>query len=56
MKGHSLKYFWYLFEDKRPEDFKISEARMAKLRKKVEKDKDLAAEIEKIKAEEGDEA
>ena len=56
LKGHSLKDCWYLFEDKRPEDFKYSEERMQEIQKRVDEDKTLAAKIEKLKLTEGDQA
>src|SRR5579871_3323692 len=56
MRGHELSNCWYLFEDKRPDDFKISEEKMDKIQKKIEKDSKLAALIEKVKLAEGDES
>jgi len=49
MKGHALPDCWYLFEKKRPEGYKTSKARMEKVRKRIEEDKDLAAQLEKLK-------
>lgn len=49
LKGHALLDCWYLFEDKRPEGFKVATARMEKTRKKVEQDKELNAQVEKLK-------
>jgi hypothetical protein len=53
MKGHTLPHCWYLFEDQRPEGFKASGTRMKKVLKKVKEDKELAAEVEKLKLQEG---
>ena len=52
MKGHALPDCWYLFENKRPEGFKASSAHMEKVRKRVDQDKDLAAEVERLKPQE----
>jgi hypothetical protein len=53
MKGHTLPHCWYLFEDKRPEGFKASGTRMKKVLKKVKEDKELAAQVEQLKLQEG---
>lgn len=55
MKGHTLPDCWYLFENKRPEGFKATGTRIEKVRKRVEQDKDLAAQIERLKLQEGKE-
>jgi len=52
LKGHTLEDCWYLFEDKRPEGFKASSVRMEKMKKRMEKDKGLAIQIEKLKVKE----
>ena len=54
LKGHTLPDCWYLFEDKRPDGFKVSSARLEKMLKRVQQDKDLAAQVEKLKKEDGD--
>lgn len=54
-KGHTLQDCWILFEDKRPENYKstkASEARAKKVQEKVANDKDLAAEVERLKSQE----
>jgi hypothetical protein len=59
LKGHTLSNCWYLFDYKRPEGFKVSSVRMEKTRKRIEQDKDLAAQVEKLrsgKEEDDDEA
>jgi hypothetical protein len=52
LKGHTLPDCWYLFENKRPEGFKVSNVRMEKTLKRVEQDKELAAQVEKLKLQE----
>ncbi len=54
LRGHKLEDCWYILEHKRPDDFTYSEDHMEKIQKKVEKDKKLAARIEKLKLMEGD--
>jgi hypothetical protein len=49
LRGHNLPDCWYLFEEKRPEGYKVSKARLEKTNKRIETDKDLAAQIEKLK-------
>ncbi len=54
-KSHTLQDCWILFEDKRPEGYKstkASEARAKKVKEKVANDKDLAAEVERIRSQE----
>jgi hypothetical protein len=54
-KGHTLQDCWILFEDKRPENYKstkASEARAKKVKEKVANDKDLTAEVERIRSQE----
>jgi hypothetical protein len=58
LKGHALQDCWIIFENKRPENYRItkaSEARAKRAKEKVEQDKDLAAEVERIKAQEATE-
>ena len=52
LKGHTLPDCWYLFENKRPEGYKVSSARMERTRKRVEEDKDLATQLERLKLQE----
>lgn len=55
-KGHDLQDCWTLFEDKRPEGYKAtkaSEARAKKVKEQVAQDKELAAQVEKIRLQEG---
>jgi hypothetical protein len=49
IKGHALPGCWTLFEDKRPDGFKPTEALAKKVRDRLAKDKNLAAEVEKIR-------
>ena len=56
-KGHDLQDCWALFEDKRPEGYKAtkaSEARAKKAKERVAQDKELTAQVEKIRQQEGD--
>jgi hypothetical protein len=58
-KGHALQDCWILFENKRPEGYKTSkakEARAKKVKERVAKDKELAAQVEKIRLQEAGEA
>lgn len=52
LKGHNLENCWYLFESKRPEDFKVSKMRMEKTLKRVEKDNELAAQVKELREKE----
>ena len=54
LRGHTLEDCWYVLEHKRPDGFTYSEDHMEKIRKKVEKDRKLAAKIKKLKLTEGD--
>jgi hypothetical protein len=51
-RGHSLQDCWYLFKDKRPEGVTIGDARIKRVLKKVEKNKDLADQVAKIRLKE----
>lgn len=55
-RGHTLANCWYIFKDKRPDDFEVTDERMIEIQKKIDEDKNLAARIEKLKLTEGDEA
>ena len=46
MRGYTLPDCWYLFKCKRPKGFNAEGTHMKKVRKKVEHDKDLAAQVE----------
>jgi hypothetical protein len=52
IKGHALPDCWTVFENKRPEGFKPTEALAKKVKDKLAKDKDIAAEVEKIRLQE----
>jgi hypothetical protein len=52
-KGHTLAGCWYLFENKRPEHFKISKKRLKQTLERVKGNKDLAEQVEKLRQEEG---
>ena len=55
-KGYDLQDCWTLFEDKRPEGYKAtkaSEVRAKRAKERVAQDKELAAEVEKIRQQEG---
>ena len=55
-KGHTLQDCWILFEEKRPEDYKptkAAETSAKKVKEKVAKDKDLVAEVERVRSQEG---
>jgi hypothetical protein len=56
IKGHALPDCWTLFENKRPDDFKPTEAFAKKVKDKLAKDKNLAAEVEKIRLQEAQDA
>jgi hypothetical protein len=49
---HSLQDCWYLFKDKRPKGVIIGDARIKRVLKKVEKNKDLTNQVIKIRLEE----
>jgi hypothetical protein len=51
MRGHTLPDCWYLFNHKRPKGFKVAKKRMEKVNKRLETDKDLCAQVEKLKLE-----
>ena len=53
-KGHSLSGCWYLFEDKRPERFKASAKRLKETLERVKNNKDLAAQVKKLRLERGE--
>jgi hypothetical protein len=53
-KGHNLPDCWYLFEDKRPEDFKVVAKRLKQTLERVKNNKDLAAQVEKLRLERGE--
>ena len=46
IRGHTLSDCWYLFKCKRPKGFNAKGTRIKKVCKKVEHDKDLAAQVE----------
>jgi len=50
-RGHSLWDYWYLFKDKRPKGVTIGDARIKRVLKKVEKNKNLADQVAKIRLE-----
>jgi len=52
MRGYTLPNCWYLFECKRPKGFNAEGICIKKVRKKVEYDKDLAAQVERLKLKE----
>jgi len=55
-KGHALQDCWILFEDKRPEGFKITramEARAKKVKERIAKDKELATQVENLRLQGG---
>jgi len=54
IKGHALPDCWTLFEKKRPDGYKPTEALAKKVRDKLAHDKDLAAEVEKLRKEAAD--
>lgn len=56
LRSHKLPDCWYLFESKRPKGFKLNQKRLETVHKRMEEDKKLAADIEKLKLEGGDEA
>jgi hypothetical protein len=53
-KGHNLSGCWYLFEDKRPERFKASPKRLKETLERVKNNKDLAAQVKKLRLERGE--
>jgi len=52
IRGHSLQDYWCLFEDKRPAGVIIGDARINRALKKVEKNKNLANQVAKIRLKE----
>ena len=52
IRGHSIRDCWCLFKDKRPAGVTIGDARIKRVLKKVEKNKDLADQVAKIRREE----
>jgi hypothetical protein len=52
IRGHSIRDCWCLFEDKRPAGVTIGDARINRALKKVEKNKELADQVVKIRLEE----
>jgi hypothetical protein len=52
IRGHSLRDCWCLFEDKKPAGVTIGDARINRALKKVEKNKNLADQVAKIRLEE----
>ena len=56
IKGHVLPDCWTIFENKRLDGFKPTEALAKKVKDKLAKDKDLAAEVEKIRFQESQDA
>ena len=53
-KGHNLPDCWYLFEDKRPERFKVSEKRLKETLERVKNNKDLSVRVQKLRLERGE--
>ena len=49
IRGHSLWDYWCLFKDKRPTGVTIGDTRIEKALRKVEKNKDLANLVTKIR-------
>jgi len=49
MRGYTLPNCWYLFKGKRPKGFKARSVYIKKVRKRVEDNKDLAAQVERLK-------
>jgi hypothetical protein len=49
MRGHTLPNCWYLFKGKRPKGFKAGSVYIKKVRKRVEDNKDLATQVERLK-------
>ena len=49
IRGHSIQDCWCLFEDKRPAGVIIRDACIKRALKKVEKNKDLADQVTKIR-------
>ena len=49
MRGYTLPNYWYLFECKRPKEFNAKGTHIKKVYKKVEYNKDLAAQVEQLK-------
>ena len=56
VKGHALPDCWTIFENKRPEGFRPTESLVKKVKDKLAKDKELAAQVEKLKLQEGKDA
>ena len=52
IRGHSIRDCWYLFKDKRPTGVTIGDVRINRALKKVEKNKELANQVTKIRLEE----
>ena len=53
LKGHSLPDCWTTFAHKRPEGFTLTSILAQRVKDKLAKDKELAAEVEKLKVQEG---
>jgi len=56
IRGHVLLDCWIIFEDKRPEGFKPTDLLVKKVKDKLAKDNNLAAEVEKIRRKEQQDA
>ena len=52
IRGHTLPDCWYLFKGKRPKSFKAVSTQIKKVLIKVEYNKDLAAQVERLKLKE----
>jgi len=52
IQGHSLRDYWCLFKDKRPAGVIIGDARINRVLKKVEKNKNLTNQVAKIRLKE----
>jgi hypothetical protein len=54
IKGHVLLDCWSIFENKRPEGFKLSEAITKRVKERLATDKGLATEVDKLRLQEQD--